>query len=337
VTARLRSLGEDRWIARLARRLGTSAPPPPDGIGDDAARLRPRAGRDLAWTTDVLVEDVHFRRRWAPPRLLGRKGLAVNLSDLAAVGAVPRAFLLTLAAPPETPVAWLDELAAGLAEAARRAGVACAGGDTTASPGPIQIGIAAAGDLPRGRMLTRRGCRPGDGLWLSGPLGGAAAGLRLLEAGRPGRSGAAAAAVRALLDPRPPLALGPWLARRRLARAAIDLSDGLATDLARLCAASGVGAVLEAQAIPVHAAVRRLAPALGVEPRELALAGGEDYELLFAVPPRREAELRYLPRRLHIRPVRIGEVTTEGLRVRDEDGRERPLRPRGFRHFGERW
>ena len=339
----LRSLGEDAWIARLARRLGHAAPPPPEGIGDDAARLRPRAGRDLVWTTDLLVEDVHFRRRWAPPRLLGRKALAVNLSDLGAMGAVPRAFLLALAAPDSLPVSWLDAFAAGLADTARRAGAYCAGGDTTASRDRLSIGVSAIGEVRRGRLLTRRGARPGDGLWVSGPLGAAATGLRLLEAGqtldRPGPRGERAVRVRALrahLDPQPPLGLGPWLADRGRARAAIDLSDGLAIDLGRLCAASGVGAVIELTSVPVHPAARRLAAEVGAEPLELALEGGEEYALLFAVPRRRESELRHLPPNIGSRPLRIGNVTAKGVRLRGEDGRERPLRPRGYRHFGGR-
>jgi thiamine-monophosphate kinase len=334
----LGALGEDAWIRRLVRRCGAQAPPPPLGIGDDASRLRPRAGHDLVWTTDLLVEDVHFRRSWGEPRRLGRKALAVNLSDVAAMGAVPCGFLLGLSAPGSLPLTWLDGVAAGLADAARRAGAPCLGGDTTGSSGPVSLGITAAGSLPRGTLLTRRGARPGDGLWLSGPLGAAAAGLRLLEAGfRPGRPGprplqrAARAALLALLDPRPPLDLGPWLARRGLARAAIDLSDGLATDLGRLCGASGVGARVDLEAIPVHRCVGPLADWLGDDPAGVAVQGGEDYELLFTVPRGREAVLRRT-RRVP-RPVRIGEITRGGLVVRGPGGRETPLEAGGFGHF----
>ena len=336
---RLRSLGEDGLIDRLVRRLGRIAPGPPDGIGDDGARLRPRAGRDLVWSTDLLLEDVHFRRKWAAPRQLGRKALAVNFSDLAAMGAVPRAFLLTLALPGSLPLDWIDRFLDGLAAAARAAGAYCAGGDTSVSPQGVQIGVTVAGEVPKGVLLRRDTARPGDGLWVSGPLGASEVGLRLLEAGR--RTGAVAwerRAIAAHLDPRPPLELGPWLAARRVARAGIDLSDGLSRDLGRLCRAAGTGAQVEAWALPVHPSARRWARTHAADPEDLVLHGGEDYALLFTVPRRKEAQLRYLPPGPGVRPVRIGKITepSPGLRLLFPDGRQRPLPERGFRHFRSR-
>jgi len=342
---RVASLAEEALIERVRRRCGDAAPGPPDGIGDDAARVRPRRGWDLVWTADLLVEGVHFRERWTPPRLLGRKALAVNFSDVAAMAARPRAFLLALALPPSTPVDWLDRFAGGVAGAARDIGAQCVGGDTTAARRGLLVSVTAIGEVRPGRLLTRSAARPGDGLWVSGPLGASALGLKLLRAGwTPGGSRrhrglpdrAARRAVRAHLDPRPPLALGPWLARRGTSRAAIDLSDGLSTDLPRLCRASGVGARIDRPALPLDPSVRAWARWKGADGEALALHGGEDYALLFAVPRRREGDLRYLLPGTGARPVRIGEVVdaAQGIRLRLADGSERSMRPRGFEHFG---
>ena len=335
----LGDLGEERLIERLRRRLRPIVPPPPAGIGDDAAWLARRNSPDWVWTADLLTEGVHFRRHWTQALWLGRKALAVNLSDVAAMGATPRSFLLTLALPPSLELAWLDDFALGLRQTARAAAVACVGGDTTASRAGIFVGITVLGEARHG-LLRRDAARPGDGLWVSGPLGASAAGLRLLRAGWRLRRGGAvergarratrgpeAAALRAHLDPRPPLALGPWLARRGISRAAIDLSDGLAADLPRLCKASGVGARVDLAAIPVHPAERR-----GVQ---AALRGGEDYVLLFTAPRRKEERLRYLPARAGARPRRIGEILPPGAGIEyvAASGARRPLAPGAFEHF----
>jgi thiamine-monophosphate kinase len=335
----LGDLGEERLIERLRRRLGPLVPPPPAGIGDDAARISRRGSHDWVWTADLLTEGVHFRRAWTEAHWLGRKALAVNLSDVAAMGAIPRSFLLTLALPPALELAWFDDFARGLRDTALAAGVSCVGGDTTASRSGIFVGITVMGEARHG-LLRRDGARPGDGLWVSGPLGASAAGLRLLRAGWRLRRGSAvapsvgratrgreAAALRAHLDPRPPLALGPWLARSGISRAAIDLSDGLAADLPRLCLASGVGARVDLAAVPVHPAERR-----GVR---AALQGGEDYALLFTVSKRKEEKLRYLAARIGERPQRIGEVLPPGAGIHGvaAGGASRPLAQGAFEHF----
>jgi thiamine-monophosphate kinase len=306
-------------------------------------------GRQLA-AADGLVESIHFRRD-EPPFLLGRKALAVNLSDIAAMGGRPRRFLLTLAIPSDLTPAYLDALVAGLADAAAEAGVLLAGGDTCASPGPLMISITVLGELPGAEApLTRSGARAGDGLYVSGPLGVSATGRALLEAGwrpamaRRGRTidravppgeatltqrTRAREALRAHLDPRPRLDLGRHLRARRLASAAMDLSDGLAMDLRRLTDASGTGARVIGPAVPIGDAPRALAALLGREPIDLALHGGEDYELLIAVPPHREARLERLGLLF------VGRLTPRrtGLVIADGVGGVSRLRPAGFDHF----
>ncbi|HET9480114.1 MAG TPA: thiamine-phosphate kinase [Candidatus Polarisedimenticolia bacterium] len=365
----LRRRGEDGFIAWIGRRFGRLAPPPPAGIGDDAA-LRRMGGAALL-TTDCLVEGVHFRRD-EPAFLLGRKSLAVNLSDIAAMGGRPDCFLMVLAVPDDLPSSFLGNLIDGMASAAREHGVALAGGDTSRSAGPLVIAITVAGRTQVGRgarVLTRSGARPGDGIYVSGALGDSAAGRRLLDLGwrpRPAgrakrQTGAGRARVAGVtspaggrgrrlagslppirarqalgkhLDPQPQLALGRWLLSHRVASAAIDLSDGLSTDLARLTAASRVGARLLAPAVPIGDPARAVAAALGEDPLGLALHGGEDYELLFTVPAAREPELLRLPAGLP-GAFFIGRITSrlQGIRLAEPSGRDRPLRAGGFDHF----
>ncbi|MGH9869887.1 MAG: thiamine-phosphate kinase [Candidatus Polarisedimenticolia bacterium] len=345
-------LSEESFLQLVRRRFGRLSPPSPQGIGDDAAVMRPPrgAGRLLA-AADGLIESVHFRRG-EPPFFLGRKALAVNLSDVAAMGCRPVSFLLTLAVPADLPLAWLDTFLEGLASGTREHGVTLAGGDTCASPGPIMISIAILGESGPSRrpVLTRHGARPGDLLYVSGALGGSAAGRALLERGwkaRLGRGGRtlagaaprgraglthrsrAAQALRSHLDPRPRIDLGRRLRERGIASAAMDISDGLALDLWRLTRASKVGARLVLPALPIADSARTLGPVTGTDPVDLALHGGEDYELLFAVPPGRSGLLRGLD------ALFVGHVVSRsaGLTLVDAAGSARPLRPKGFDHF----
>ena len=344
--------GERALLAEIRRRFGSLSPPSPAGIGDDAALLHSRSTATLV-STDCLVEGRHFRRD-EPPFLLGRKSLDVNLSDIAAMGGRPEAFLLTLALPADLHSRFLDRFFDGLAAAARQHAVRLVGGDTSGSPGPLMISITILGRpaLPgRGAVLTRSGARPGDGIWVTGPLGGSATGRLLLDRGwrirlsrdgtfvagarRPGSGTDKRLVTRATealarhLDPVPRLAIGLALARGRLASAAIDLSDGLSTDLFRLAEASGVGARLLAPALPIADSARALAPELGADPERLALDGGEDYELLFTVPPSKEPRVRLME------ALRIGQVTPRrrGLMLAYPDGKETPLPPRGWDHL----
>ncbi len=270
--------GEFELIGRYLRDLGARRGDVLLGVGDDCALVAPPAGRHLALAADAIVEGVHFPPGIAPEHV-GHRVLAVNLSDLAAMGAEPAWALLTLTLP-RADEEWLARFAAGLGALAARHGTALVGGDTTS--GPLTASVAVAGFVEPGRALTRAGARPGDGLFVSGWPGEAAAGLAVLQGriggGDPGARGRLAARF---LRPEPRVALGRALGGS--ASACIDLSDGLAGDLAKLCEASGVGADLLGEALPVSA---DLAGCAGTgEARRLLLTGGDDYELLFTLPP----------------------------------------------------
>ncbi|MCA1620095.1 MAG: thiamine-phosphate kinase [Acidobacteria bacterium] len=323
------------------------------GIGDDAAVFRQRAGFDTVITADMLVEGVDFRLEagWSSPRDLGHKALAVSLSDVAAMGARARFCLMSVGVPRAL---WrggfADEFYRGVRALAARHDVRVIGGDTSRTPDAVVVDSIVLGEVRRGRALTRGGARPGDQIFVTGALGGAAAGLKVLErAGvgnrRPGsRRGVSASAptvsltraerglVRRQTRPLPRVEWGALLCERGLASALIDLSDGLSSDLAHVCRESGVGARVEASLLPLDP----LLAASGVNAEEalkLALDGGEDFELLFTAGPRKASRL---PREVEGVPVtRVGEVTGERGKVRlVGGGRARLLRPGGFEHFG---
>lgn len=290
------------------------------GVGDDAALLQPPPGEVLAVTVDTLVAGRHFPLD-TPPAAIGHKALAVNLSDLAAMGAAPRWFLLALTLP-QADEAFLAEFARGLLALADSAGIALVGGDTTR--GPLAVSITALGSVPAGQALRRSGARPGDNIYVSGTVGDAGLGLRLALTPEQVRlSPEAAAFVRQRLDrPVPRLALGQAL--RGLATACLDVSDGLAQDLGHILAASGVGAVLDAACLPLSPALRGLPPE---EAWRLALSSGDDYELCFTCPPDAVLPDAGVP------VTRIGVVTEDsGLRVR-AGGRDFPVPVPGFQHF----
>lgn len=321
------SFGEFDLIRRIRVRSGSRS----DvvlGIGDDAAVLRVPRDRDLVVTTDTLVAGRHFPRGTAP-RDIGWKALAVNLSDLAAMGAAPAWASLALTLP-RIDVEWLDAFVGGFMALARRHGVVLVGGDTTR--GPLSITVSAHGLVPLGTALRRDGARVGDAIYVSGSPGDAAAGLRIARGGLRVAPAGAARALRARLDrPEPRVALG--LALRGVVSAAIDVSDGLAQDLGHVLRASGVGAVLEVDALPASRALRA-AVAGTVARRRLQLAGGDDYELCFTVPPRREARLAAIAWRLRLPLTRIGTVLpTPGLALLDARTHPVHLRRAGYDHF----
>jgi thiamine-monophosphate kinase len=315
------------------------------GIGDDAAIMS--SGRDKDWvlSCDAFLEGVHFLSKTHPADSVGYKSLIRATSDLAAMGATPRYFLLTLAIPASRTGAWLDEFLNGMARAARSLKIVLAGGDTTKGS-VVSISITVVGELGRGLAVARSGARPGDIIYVSGTLGRAQLGLELLlhrkitaSGLRGGRARHSDRALQRLLQPhlypKIQLALGTWLAKRRMASAMMDISDGLSTDLGRLCAASGVGAQIFPDLVPrvaVPAKFSKLAGGLKLDPLKMALHGGEDYELLFTVSPRNVKNLRAAPGYSQLKA--IGEVTSgKSLVLIDKDGTKQRLEPRGWDPF----
>jgi thiamine-monophosphate kinase len=313
-----------KGIGRLHKTLGTQFVAL--GIGDDAALLRPARGREVVLTCDWFLEGTHFLRDKHPADSVGWKCLARAVSDVAAMGGTPQCFLLSLALPKELAGRWLDEFLGGLRRAASRFGCLLAGGDTTTSRREVLINVTVVGEVATGRGLRRSGAHVGDIIYVSGRLGEAELGLRLLRGTK--RLNAREARLRKHLYPEARVELGQWLNEKRLATAMMDLSDGLSSDLGRLCEASGVGAAVETRKLPV---VRKA----GADGLELALQGGDDYELLFTVP---KGKARLLPRSFGgVTLTAVGE-TTRGREVVvvGEDGTRRKFEPLGWDPF-RRW
>jgi thiamine-monophosphate kinase len=291
------------------------------GVGDDCAVIRPDAGLDLALTTDMMVEGRHFLPN-AEPNALGHKALAVNLSDLAAMGATPRWATLSLVLPAVEPD-WLAAFSAGLFALAERHAVELIGGDTTRGDART-ISIAAIGEVPPGLALARSAALAGDDVWVSGELGGASLALVHPEI---------AEAAGRLHRPEPRVELGERL--RHLAHAAIDISDGLAGDLGHILERSGVAAVVDYERVPKSSAFRDLKiPDLE---KDCVLSGGDDYELLFTAPREHRAGIDSLARELGLALTRIGEIRRGAARLEVLDAGGRPMAMRaGFDHFGAR-
>jgi thiamine-monophosphate kinase len=336
--------GTEREFVRWLQRQATGrAPGLRLGIGDDAALVEIRRGYDLILTTDLSIEGVHFLRDLHPPSAVGHRALARSLSDVAAMGGTPRYALISLAISRRTSRAWLREFYAGVFALARRFGVTVVGGDTAVVSGNMLIDVAVAGEVERGKAIRRSGARPGDQLFVSGRLGLSALGLRWIQkkasAARGGKGELWPASatekmrdpVRAHLYPEPRCALGRFLGEKNLATSLIDLSDGLSTDLTRLGEASNVGARIWAQRIPVPEIPKGDKPG-SLRAMDLALNGGEDYELLFSVSRRKANQItgKFKNVPLHC----IGEIcrSKEVLLVLP-DGKQSPLRPAGYDHF----
>lgn len=326
--------GEPALIAALNRLFG----PPPQGvalgIGDDCAALAV-AGEDfLLWTVDTLIEGVHFDLAYFSLPQLGRKALAVNLSDIAAMGGEPLYALLSLGWPRHRDVTGALALGEGLAQAAQEYGVAVIGGDTVASPGSVMVTLSLLGRVPRDEMLTRQGARVGDRLYVTGPLGEAAAGLEILQRGLAPDSELHSTLCDAHLAPRPQLQAGRVLASQKLATALIDLSDGVATDLGHVCRASRVGARVPAATAPVSARVKAAAADLGVDPLDLALKGGEDYQLLFTSPAEKAPALFQAFAQAGLPPpLPLGEIIAGAGVLLETAAGEKDITGQGFDHF----
>jgi thiamine-monophosphate kinase len=293
------------------------------GIGDDAAVIAPRRGFETVLTCDWFLQGSHFLLDRHPPDAVGWKCLSRAASDIAGLGATPRCFLLSLALPAERTGLWLDGFLGGLRRASRKLRCPLAGGDTTRSR-DILISITVVGEVPTGRAVLRSGANPGEQLFVSGILGEADLGLRSLLKKR-GLARPTNAPLRKHLYPEARIALGQWLRKNRLATAMMDLSDGLSTDLPRLCGASGVGARVHAGWLP------RTSRTDSGDALELALHGGDEYELLFTVKPR---DVRRLGESFEgLRLTRIGEITAEKKIVLENEGKVRALVSGGWDPF----
>lgn len=318
---------EDALVKEIARQfLPSGGPGLRVGIGDDAALWNPKPGFASILTSDWFLEGSHFLREKHPPESVGWKCLARAASDIAAMGGTPRCFLLNLALPATASGKWLKGFLAGLRRAAKSLDCVLAGGDTTRSK-RISISVTVIGEIREGQEVLRSSARPGDLLYVSGTLGEAEHGLRLLRKSR-GKVNPQNPAMRKHLYPEPRVALGRWLAKARMASAMMDVSDGLSSDLPRLCAASGVGALVDPDKLPLPRGMDRESA------RQLALHGGDDYELLFAVSPSWVG----LPDKFRtLRLTQIGEITKgHTVHIVGKDGRQQALRAAGWDPFRPR-
>jgi thiamine-monophosphate kinase len=327
-------LSETALISALAREFGPAPSQVIVGIGDDCAAIALSGDECLLWTVDTLLEGVHFDLAYTSLFQLGFKSLAVNVSDIAAMGGVPGHALLSLGWPRDRDRQGALALAAGLAQAAREYGVAVIGGDTVASPAGIMVTISLMGQVPASQMLRRSTARVGDLIFVTGPLGEAATGLKILRQGLDLAPDLKAPLVEAHLLPRPQLAAGRLLAQEGLATALIDTSDGVATDLYHICQASGVGARIPATAVPISPRVQAAAAVLGLDPLHLALTGGEDYLLLFTSPPETAARLpgafgaAGLPA-----PLALGRMVSGDRVILETPDGEVDISGQGYNHF----
>jgi len=326
----LAGLGEFGFIGTIAARvrLGDGVC---IGIGDDAAATRPTPGMDLLTTADLLAEGIHFDLKWSDPHTLGRKALAVNLSDIAAMGGIPRYALLSLAVPCTLPGQFLDGFISGFLEQADRFGVTLIGGDTSASRGGLFINVTLMGEQLPHKIISRGGARTGDLICVSGTLGDSALGLELVRGGI--RSGGA---VRRHLDPEPRVRLGQSLADAAIPTAMIDVSDGLVADLGHILRLSGKGGRVFIADLPLSAEYRQRAGRHGSDSHALCLGGGEDYELLFTLAKARLEEARGLGRATDLPITVIGEIVDEGgVCLVAPDGGRYESRVSGYDHFRE--
>jgi thiamine-monophosphate kinase len=320
---RLSDIGEFgliREIARISGRASAIA-----GIGDDAAVLDMPGGQVTLATVDMLVEDVHFRLSYMSPEEIGATALAVSISDIAAMGGTPLYALVSLAASPQTPVDAIRRLVSGLVSEGKRFGVSLVGGNVAGTEGPLTIDVVMIGSVMRDEVVLRSGALPGDVIAVTGKLGARAA-FRMSH--QTGLEPAPSFQV-----PVPRVEIGRALSSRHLAHAMIDLSDGLAGDIKHVCEASGVGAVLFEALLPVADEARSIASALGTSPVDLALGGGEDYELLICLDPADLEAARSIAGDVGLTAVGRVLAASSGVLLEDASGRRKPLTSEGWEHF----
>jgi thiamine-monophosphate kinase len=327
----LREIGEFGLIDRIRKWMTATDPALLQGIGDDVAVIEMH-GKVLLATTDILIENIHFDRSWTDPFRLGKKALMVNLSDIAAMGGIPKYFLISLGLPKNLSLSFISSFYRGLKEGSKRFQVDLIGGDTSLSQ-KIVINICLLGEGKKGDLLFRKGAKVGNDLFVSGTLGDAALGLKILQKkefmGRP------KGLIEKHLSPCPRIELGQAIARHRLATAMIDVSDGLLIDTTHLLEESGVGARIWEDRIPLSRSYRKWTPSFSKDPYQIALTGGEDYELLFTASPEERKKISGLARSLKIPVTWIGEILPQkkGFHIMRRDGKEYSPARMGFEHF----
>jgi thiamine-monophosphate kinase len=327
----LRKIGEFGLLHRVRDWMKASDPLLIQGMGDDVAVFETKEKVLLA-TTDILIEGIHFEQAWMDPYHLGRKALAVNLSDIAAMGGTPRYFLLSLGLPKDLSLSFISRFYRGLREMAKSFQVDLIGGDTSLSQ-KLVINICLLGEGKRENLLYRKGGKVGDDLFVTGTLGDSALGLKILQ--REGPRAKPLALVERHLSPRPRIGIGQAIGRQRVATAMIDVSDGLLIDTAHLLEESGKGARVWEERIPLSRPYQKKIPSYSKDPYGLALSGGEDYELLFTAPPSMRDKISSLAPLHQIPITRIGEILPlrEGFRIVRRDGTEYSPSRLGFDHF----
>lgn len=331
----LREVGEFGLIERVKKKV----PPYPTnvikGIGDDGAISSLSAGLSLVSTVDLLVEGIHFDLSFTSAFLLGRKVLAVNLSDLAAMGAKPLFALISLALPGHLKVEFVDEFISGFLEIAQENKVALIGGDTSSSIDRLFVSVTLLGEGAKEKLLCRQGAQVGDDLYVTGTLGDALEGLKILQKKKDSLSPAEAYLVERHLNPSPRLKEGAILAEKNLARAMIDISDGLLSDLEHICTESKVGATIQVEKIPLSAPLRQICKERDEPAWKSGLRGGEDYELLFTAPPEKAVQIEKLGREWQCGITRLGKIEPagHGVVVKDAQGPIDVSQLKGYDHF----
>lgn len=325
---------ESEIIDRLKKRDRTD-PRVRIGIGDDAAVIETEGSADLVVCCDLLVEGVHFKPEWTPPKLLGRKSLAVSLSDVAAMGGTPRFATTSIALPQWCSSEYVDQFFDGLFAMAQSSGVSIIGGDTSSSRDSLFIDVTVIGECARGQAVGRRGAKSGDRIFVSGSLGGSALGLLLFEQGfrlSDGKENPLRIPASRHLTPEPKLALGREIGCLGLASSMIDISDGLSTDLWHILDESNVGARIKAESIPIDQSTISIAQDRGIDAVELALSSGEEYELLFTVGPANIERVQQLAQSIGESVTEIGFVVDSGGFQLERDNSVSAVEPGGYQH-----
>ncbi len=332
---KFKEIGEFGFIESIKKECITTLKDIIKGIGDDCAVFGPYSGRVLLFTTDMLVEDIHFLKAKITPYQLGWKTIAVNLSDIAAMGGRPLFLLISLAIPAEMNVELIQDFYKGMKDICEHYEVNILGGDTVASPDKLVISVSLIGDAKENEVLYRSGARPGDRIYVTGNVGDSSAGLKILKNEISPPKSIASHFIKIHNEPKPLIKTGRIIAASRLASAMIDLSDGLLSDLGHICKESGVGAILFRSKIPLSSELKLLASRVKLNPIDLAFSGGEDYLLLLTVPEAKIKDFEILYKDKGSSPLYlIGEIREKkGVRMVNDDGSIEEISIRGFNHF----